>query len=157
MGWLWLVGSIKLQVSFAREPYKRDDILQKRRIMFIDPTERSHPISPKRSSSAERGADLQISSCSAVLICRLVRVPPTTNLHTYILMWFGCDVNRHEPICRSVRVQRFFSFGNSLMIQENCLETKRNAMISQEIIECTEIARSLKSRNHNFPSSSTIA
>ena len=30
MGWLQLVGSIKLQVSFAKEPYKRDDILQKR-------------------------------------------------------------------------------------------------------------------------------
>jgi len=30
MGWLWSVGSIKLQVSFAKEPYKRDDILQKR-------------------------------------------------------------------------------------------------------------------------------
>jgi len=33
MGWLWLVGSIQLQVSFAKEPYKRDDILQKRRII----------------------------------------------------------------------------------------------------------------------------
>jgi len=32
LGWLWLVGSIKLQVSFAKEPYKRDDILQKRNI-----------------------------------------------------------------------------------------------------------------------------
>jgi len=30
MGWLSLVGSIKLLVSFAKEPYKRDDILQKR-------------------------------------------------------------------------------------------------------------------------------
>ena len=30
MRWLWLVGSIKLYVSFAKEPYKRDDILQKR-------------------------------------------------------------------------------------------------------------------------------
>jgi len=30
MGWFWLVGSIKLWVSFAKEPYKRDDILQKR-------------------------------------------------------------------------------------------------------------------------------
>ena len=28
--WLRLVGSLKLQVSFAKEPYKRDDILQKR-------------------------------------------------------------------------------------------------------------------------------
>ena len=30
MGWLPLVGSSKIQVSFAKEPYKRDDILQKR-------------------------------------------------------------------------------------------------------------------------------
>ena len=32
MGWLRLVGSVKLQVSFAKEPYKRDYILQKRLI-----------------------------------------------------------------------------------------------------------------------------
>jgi len=30
MEWLRLVGSIKLQVSFAKEPYERDDILQKK-------------------------------------------------------------------------------------------------------------------------------
>jgi len=29
-GWLRFVGSLKLEVSFAKEPYKRDDILQKR-------------------------------------------------------------------------------------------------------------------------------
>ena len=34
MGWLWLVGSIKLQVSFAKEPYKGDNILQKRPIIL---------------------------------------------------------------------------------------------------------------------------
>ena len=28
MGWLLLVGPMKLQVSFAKEPYKRDNILQ---------------------------------------------------------------------------------------------------------------------------------
>jgi len=33
MGWLRLVGSLKIQVSFAKEPYKRDDILQKRLII----------------------------------------------------------------------------------------------------------------------------
>jgi len=27
MGWLRLEGSLKIQVSFAKEPYKRDDIL----------------------------------------------------------------------------------------------------------------------------------
>jgi len=33
MGWLRLVGSSKLWVSFAKEPYKRDNILQKRPII----------------------------------------------------------------------------------------------------------------------------
>ena len=34
MGWLRLVGSLKLQVSFAKEPYKKDYILQKRPIIL---------------------------------------------------------------------------------------------------------------------------
>jgi len=34
VGWLRLVGSIQLQVSFAKESYKRDDILQKRHIIL---------------------------------------------------------------------------------------------------------------------------
>jgi len=33
MGWLRLVGSIKLQVSSAKEPYKRDHILSKRPVI----------------------------------------------------------------------------------------------------------------------------
>ena len=33
MGWLQLVGSLKLSVSFAKEPYKRDYTLQKRLII----------------------------------------------------------------------------------------------------------------------------
>ena len=33
MGWLRLVGPFKLYVSFAKDPYKRDDILQKRPII----------------------------------------------------------------------------------------------------------------------------
>jgi len=34
VGWLWLVGSIKLQVSFAKETYKRNYTLQKRPIIL---------------------------------------------------------------------------------------------------------------------------
>jgi len=34
MGWLRLVGTLKLQVYFAKESYKRNDILQKRPIIF---------------------------------------------------------------------------------------------------------------------------
>jgi len=35
MGWLRLVGSLQLKVSFAKEPYKTDDILQKRPICKV--------------------------------------------------------------------------------------------------------------------------
>jgi len=34
MGWLHLVGSLQWQVSFAKEPYERDDILQKRPVIW---------------------------------------------------------------------------------------------------------------------------
>jgi len=35
MAWLRFVGSFKLQVSFAKEPYERDDILQRDGIVDI--------------------------------------------------------------------------------------------------------------------------
>jgi len=34
IGWLWLVGSLKLYFSFAKEPYQRDYILQTRRMIW---------------------------------------------------------------------------------------------------------------------------
>ena len=34
MGWLRLVGSLKLEVCFAKEPYKRDYILEKGSIVL---------------------------------------------------------------------------------------------------------------------------
>ena len=34
VGWLQSVGSLKVKVSYAKEPYKRDDILQKRPIIL---------------------------------------------------------------------------------------------------------------------------
>jgi len=44
VGWLRWVGSLKLYVSFAKEPYTRDDLLRKRPILFKEPTNRSHPV-----------------------------------------------------------------------------------------------------------------
>jgi len=43
MGWLRLVGSLKLYVSFAKEPYKRD-YFTKETYDFKEPTNRSHSI-----------------------------------------------------------------------------------------------------------------
>jgi len=34
MGWLRLISSLKLYASFAKEPYKRDDILRKRPVIL---------------------------------------------------------------------------------------------------------------------------
>jgi len=46
--WLWLVGSIKIQVSWAKEPYKRGYILQKRPIILsILPTVATRCLSQK--------------------------------------------------------------------------------------------------------------
>jgi len=47
MGWLWLAGSIKLQVSFAKESYTRDNKREysaKETYNFTNPSNRSHPI-----------------------------------------------------------------------------------------------------------------
>jgi len=46
MGWLQLVGSFKLSVSFAKEPYKRELYSAKETYNFKEPTNRSHPICP---------------------------------------------------------------------------------------------------------------
>ena len=76
-GWLRLVGSLKLQVSFAKEPYERDDILQKRRIML-----RSLLIvaTPQHSSSPSSKVSLPsvVSSCRVIFLletesCSLIR------------------------------------------------------------------------------------
>ena len=49
MGWLRLVGSLKLQVTFAKEPYKRDAILQKRRTILKSLQVVITPQNPQRS------------------------------------------------------------------------------------------------------------
>jgi len=47
MGWLRFVGALKLQVSFAKEPYKRDDIQQKRPIILRSLLLVATPYTPK--------------------------------------------------------------------------------------------------------------
>ena len=41
--WFWSVGSIKSKVSFAKEPYKTDDILQKRPVILSIPLTAATP------------------------------------------------------------------------------------------------------------------
>jgi len=68
MGWLRLVGSLKLYVSFAKEPYKWDDILQKKPMIFKEPTNRSHPI-------------VDLYFCIHMCVCMCVHVNANVNVN----------------------------------------------------------------------------
>ena len=85
MGWLRLVGSIKLQVSFAKETYKRDYILQKRH-NFMDPTDRSHPVTaaPMRNLSY-----LCVRCSQEKAFCTLNYTAPPL---------YMCDINSSAPV-----------------------------------------------------------
>ena len=72
MGWLWLVGSIKLQFSFAKEAHKRDNILQKKTCNFINSTDRSHPIC----------VVVRAAVCCSVCVCVCVRVSVQVRIYT---------------------------------------------------------------------------
>jgi len=68
MGWLPLVGSLKLQVSLAEYHLFYRSLLQKRPIK--EPTNRSHPITGIRRSKGRR---LVIGSVGALLSLSLLK------------------------------------------------------------------------------------
>jgi len=74
-GEFWLVGSIKLWVSFAKKPYKRDNILQKRPIIVSILLTEATPISGHIPN-------LYISSS---YICKCIHVLHLMPAHAYIL------------------------------------------------------------------------
>jgi len=74
MGWLWLVGSIKLKVSFAKEPYKKRRHSAKETCILIDPTDRSQPIACKPESKAvlfpnQRPYGVAVCDAVCVAVC----------------------------------------------------------------------------------------
>jgi len=89
MGGLWLVGFLKLQVSFAKETYKREYVLQKRpiilRSLLIVATPYVLTATPRASIS---GIDVLqcVADCCRLLQC--VAVP--------------CSVSQHVAACCSV-------------------------------------------------------
>ena len=65
-GWRRLVGSLKLQVSCAKETYKRDDILQKRPVISeVIPRTDLDTDSPRREGrpSLDENADDALNYC----------------------------------------------------------------------------------------------
>jgi len=76
IGWRRLVGSLELQVSFAKEPLKRDDILQKRPIIL-----RSLLIVASHSTFL-RGCHVCYDVCDA-FICHLTHSCMTWLIHIW--------------------------------------------------------------------------
>ena len=85
MGWLWLVGSWNQQVSFAKEPYKRDYVLQKRpvisRSLLIVATQHTHTHT-RTQTHAHKHAEKSHSVLWTVE--PVPRMRPRHPCHTYI-------------------------------------------------------------------------
>jgi len=89
MGWLQLEGSSKLQVSCAKEPYNRDDILQKRPIILRSLLIVATPYLQQQSHGI----------CICTYICMYIRISvymytcicpvarPSLYTYTYILVY----------------------------------------------------------------------
>ena len=80
MGQLRLVGSLKLQVYFAKEPYKRDDILQKRHVIL-----RSLLIVATRYMHIHAYI-CKLSGKVVQMVCVYIHIYMHTHKHTYEYM-----------------------------------------------------------------------
>ena len=92
MRWLRLVGSLKLQVSFAKEPYKRDDFLQKRPIILRSLRIETTPYTDWVLSHAWKSHVTHMWSITpSHRGCRVVHDSHTQCLHTHTFKWM-CDI-----------------------------------------------------------------
>jgi len=71
MGWLRRVGSFKLQVSFAKEFYKRDDILLKSRILLRRLLIVATPQGPSRCASPRHARNLILTGIEPYSPCAI--------------------------------------------------------------------------------------
>ena len=97
MQWLQVVGSLNLQVSFAKEPYERDDILQKRpkilrRLLII---------------GAPKYTQIHNYVCLCIRIHKFVYTNACVYLHTYTSIYKSrgravcCSVLQCDAVCCS--------------------------------------------------------
>ena len=108
--WLQLVGSIKLQVSFAKELYKRDYVLQKRPIiLYVSCT----------VSTWEGDRGLNNYDCQSVLVP--IMFFPWTDFDAYfsqIVFWMYSrtlhTVSRSAPVPRCIGWQNVLHFRDTV-------------------------------------------
>jgi len=100
MKWLRLVGSLKLQVIFAKEPYKRDYILQKRPIILRSLLPLATPYWQIRASDRSRSVTccwsvslLCVAVCVAVGVAACVAVCVAVSLDEEAILLLLADTS----------------------------------------------------------------
>jgi len=120
MGWLRLVGSLKVQVSFAKEPYKSDGILQKRHLIsrslliVATPYQQQRPHTythiHRHDTHTHTSTDMCVAVCCSALQCVAVRC---SVLQRVAACWWRHHAHTHtstniilicEHICRCAEV-----------------------------------------------------
>ena len=95
MMWLRLIGSLKLQVSFAKQPYERDNILQKRPVIL-----RSLLIVAAPYDVTHTGWRTPIRCLITVS-----RFPQKSSIYLMALLWKEtCNLWHLLPLCHPVQL-----------------------------------------------------
>ena len=130
MGWLWLVGSLKLYVSFAKEPYKRDLNSAKETYNLKELTNRSHPIVTfcvrKRLSRQNKPGFIHVQQLIRVVLLYLYEI---FNVCMKFCMesWITCEISE---ACLKIR---FF------MSMKTSMETYTCICICQVMCACMHV------------------
>jgi len=115
MGWLRFVGSLKLYVSFAKEPYKRDVYSAKETYNFKEPTNCSHPILRMCSShfclaigkfhifhKHTRNTKRLLRRCVCECWCIYISHMFMSHTHIYVCVTYKCSHVRRAHLCMRV-------------------------------------------------------
>jgi len=127
MGWLQLVDSLKLQVSFAKEPYIRDGILAysaEETYNFKEPTNRSQPSSRLMTCVAHKEKQSTVTQHGS---------PPKTCV--YVLMYSKSQVVVVHRSCP--RKQKLLSYTEAVLIRRTCFHVYTRICSSEHVVAYT--------------------
>jgi len=101
MGWPWFVGFLKLLISFAKEPYKRDDIPQKRptilRSLLIEATPYQTPRHCTHHTHTHTHPNMWVHAYIYIHIYTHVHTHAHTYTHTFLPPTSPTSPSRRGP------------------------------------------------------------
>ena len=146
MGWLRLVGSLKSLVSFAKEPYKRDYILQKRLIIL-----RSLPIMatphlkhvplPPHTCMTTFSFSLCVAYHTCIVTCNVGHVALAHSLRTLATLVAHLLLSSHT--CYSRRTLATL-FAHLLLSSHTCYSLRTPATLFAHLLLSSHTCHSLR-------------